>query len=92
MGLEVVWYFQTLRDAGEGSAVDRPIELHSTRIRAVAPRGANFFHIIILQYFHGERRTFVFIQAKLNPAPVVLDAICSAWTTIKAYAHYVDVK
>ena len=36
----------------------------------VAPRGANFFHIIILYYFHGGSRTFVFIQARLNPAPV----------------------
>ena len=59
-----------VRDAGEESPVDRPILLHSTRIRAVAPMGAYLFHIIILYYFHRGSRTFVVVQARLNPAPV----------------------
>ena len=33
----------------------------------------------------------VFIQARIQPLSIVLDVICSAWTTTKAYAHYVDV-
>ena len=58
------------RDSGEGSEVDRPIWLHSTRIKAIAPRGAYFFQIIILYHFHGGSKTVVFIQARLNPAQV----------------------
>ena len=37
---------------------------------ALAPRGAYFFQIIILYCFHEGSRTLVFIQARLNPAPV----------------------
>ena len=40
-----------------------------TRIKAIAPRGAYFFQRINLYHFHGGSRTFVFIQARLNPAP-----------------------
>ena len=58
------------RDAGEGSAVDRPISLHSTWIKAVASKGAHLFHLIILYYCHRGSWTFVFIQARLHPAPV----------------------
>ena len=41
------------RDSGEGSTVDLPIKLHSTRIKTIAPRGPYFFQIIILNYSHG---------------------------------------
>ena len=34
----------------------------------VNPRGAHFFHIIILYYFHGGISTLAFIQARINPA------------------------
>ena len=63
-------------------------------IKALAPRGAYFFQIIILYYFHGGSRTFAFIQARLNPAPVNrnINENCSDWTTTKAYASYVDVR
>ena len=54
------------RDTGEGSAVD----LHSTGIKAIPPRRAYFFQVIILYYFHGGNRPFVLIQARLNQAPV----------------------
>ena len=84
---------KNLRDSAEGSAVDRSIQLHSTRIKALAPRGAYFFQIIILYRFHGGSRTFVFIQARLHPAPVnVINENCSDWTTTQAYAPYVDVR
>ena len=59
----------------------------------VAPRGAHFSHIIILYYFHGGSSTLVFIQAIINPAPINrIRCDLLAWTTTKAYAHYVDVR
>ena len=58
-----------------------------------ALRGAYFFHMLILYYFYGESRSFVFIQARLNSAPlIILYKICSGWTTTKAYAPYVRCK
>ena len=47
-----------------------PKGLHSTRIMAKAPRGAYFYQIIILYHFQGGSKAFVFLQARLNPAPV----------------------
>ena len=76
----------------------------------VAPWGAQFFHIIILYYFHGGSSDLVFIRAKINPAPInrircdwlvgwyygsgfpCVETVQKAWTTTRAYAHYVDVR
>ena len=74
--------------------MDRPIKLHSTRIKALAPRGAYFFQIIILYDFHGGSKTIQasYRQDFIQPLSIVIYENCPDWTTTKAYAPYVDVR